>query len=172
MAYAEVAAGDIILASTINDIIQYQMNRALVRLTQSSVQSIADNTVTALTFTGTEDIDTYGFHDPSTNSSRITPNIAGTYLFFGSYFTDSATTGVSIDCSIRKTGGTVLPTGDRGVLASSFVMSQGAIATFEMNGTTDYAELMALQDSSGAVNTRVNARFASHFSCILLGYTL
>jgi hypothetical protein len=66
----------------------------------------------------------------------------------------------------------VLPTGDRGSLVSTFVMSQGAMAIFDMNGSTDYAELMALQDSSAAVNTRVNARFASHFSCILLGANL
>jgi len=170
VAYSTVATGDRILASTINDIIQYGLNRALVRLTQTAVQSIPDNTQTALTFTGTEDIDDYGFHDPTSNTSRITPNIAGTYLFFGSYYTDSATTGVSIDCSIRKTGGTVGPSGDRAALPSTFVMSQGAMATYDMNGTTDYAELMALQDSSGAVNSRVNARFASHFSCILLGY--
>ena len=172
MAYTEVAAGDIILASTINDIIQYGLNRALVRLTQTAVQSIADNTQVALTFTGTEDIDPYGFHDTVTNTSRLTPTIAGTYLFFGSYYTDSVTTGVSIDCSIRKNAATTTPTGNRAPLPSTFVMSQDATAIFEMNGSTDYVELMALQDSSGAVNSRVNQRFASHFSAILLGYTL
>jgi hypothetical protein len=172
MAYTSVATGDRILASTINDLIKYALNPALVRLAQTAVQSIPDNTQTGLTFTGAEDIDVYGFHDPTTNTSRITPNIPGTYLFFGSYFTDSATTGVSIDCSVRKNGATVLPTGDRAALPSTFVMSQGASAIFDMNGSTDYTELMALQDSAGATNTRVNARFASHFSCILLGYSL
>jgi len=172
MAYGTVASGGRILASTMNDVIKYGLNRALVRLTQTAVQSIADNTATALTFTGTEDIDPYGFHDPTTNTSRLTPTIPGTYLFFGSYYTDSAVTGANFDCSIRKTGGTVLPTGNRNVLPSALVVSQDAQAIFDMNGTTDYAELMALQDSSGAVNTRINARFASHFSCILLGYSL
>jgi hypothetical protein len=173
MAYTSVATGDRILASTINDLIKYALNPALVRLAQTAAQSIPDNTQTALTFTGAEDIDVYGFHDPTTNTSRITPNIPGTYLFFGSYFTDSATaTTISIDCSIRKNGATVLPTGSRGPLTASFVQSQDAIATFDMNGSTDYTELMALQDSNAAANSRVNARFASHFSCILLGYSL
>jgi hypothetical protein len=51
-------------------------------------------------------------------------------------------------------------------------MSQDAQAIFDMNGSTDYVELMALQDSSGAVNSRISARFTSHFSAILLGYNL
>jgi hypothetical protein len=172
MAYTSVATGDRILASTVNDLIKYALNPGLVRLAQSAAQSIPDNTQTALTFTGSEDIDVYGFHDPTTNTSRITPNIPGTYLFFGSYFTDNATTGLFFDCSVRKNAATVLPTGDRNVLTSTSIISVGAQAIFDMNGSTDYAELMALQDSSGAVNTRVNARFASHFSCILLGYSL
>ncbi len=172
MAYASVTSGSRILASTINDLIKYALNPGLVRVVQTSVQSIPDNTQTALTFTGAEDIDVYGFHDPVTNTSRITPNIPGTYLFFGAYFTDSATTGAEIDCSIRKTGGTVLPTGNRDDLPSTLVKSQYAQAIFDMNGSTDYAELMALQNSAGAANSRVNARFASYFSCILLGYSL
>lgn len=170
MAYAEVASGDIILSSTINDIIQYAMNPALVRLVQSAAQSIPDATLTALTFTGTEDIDVYGFHDPSTNSSRITPNIPGTYLFFGSYYTGAATTPVSIDCSVRKNGSSVA-TGNRDTL-QTIAESQSAEGIFDMNGTTDYVELVAFQDSSGAVNSNVSSRFTSHFSCILLGYTL
>ena len=172
MAYGTVAAGGRILASTMNDVIKYGLNRALVRLVQASAQSIPDNTQTALTFTGTEDIDPYGFHDPVTNTSRLTPTIPGTYLFFGSYYTDSATTGVSIDCSVRKNAGTTTASGNRAALASSFTMSQDAQAIFDMNGSTDYVELMALQDSSGAVNSRISARFTSHFSAILLGYNL
>lgn len=171
MAYTEVAAGDIILASTINDIIQYGLNRALVRLVQSSAQSIPDATLTALTFTGTEDIDTYGFHDPTTNSSRITPNIPGTYLFFGAYFTGAASSPANIDCSVRKNAATVTPTGSRDTLGA-IATSQWGQAIFDMNGSTDYAELIAFQDSAGAVNSNVSLRLTSHFSCILLGYTL
>lgn len=170
MAYTEVAAGDIILASTINDIIQYAMNPALVRLVQSSTQSIPDATLTALTFTGTEDIDVYGFHDPSTNTSRITPNIAGTYVFFGAYFTGAATTPVSIDCSVRKNGSSVA-TGSRDTLGS-IAKSEWAQGIYDMNGSTDYVELVAFQDSSGAVNSNVSSRFTSHFSCFALGYSL
>jgi hypothetical protein len=172
MAYTSVATGDRILASTINDLIKYALNPALVSLVQTAVQSIPDNTLTALTFTGAENIDVYGFHDPTTNTARITPNIPGTYLFFGSYYTDGIASGGVLDCSVRKNAGTVLPTGNRDFLNVSTVQSQPASVVLDMNGSTDYVELMALQDSSGAVNTRVNARFASQFSCILLGYSL
>lgn len=172
MAYTSVTSGSRILASTINDLIKYALNPGIVRLAQASAQSIPDATATALTFAGTDDIDVYGFHDPTTNNTRITPNIPGTYFFFGAYYTDSATTGADIDCSIRKNGGTVLPTGSRAALPSTLVVSQDAQAVFDMNGSTDYVELMAFQNSSGAVNSRVNARFTSHFSCYVLGYSL
>jgi len=171
MAYTSVATGDRILASTVNDIIKYGLNRALVRLVQTAAQSIPDATLTALTFTGAEDIDVYGFHDPTTNSSRITPNIPGTYLFFGSYFTAVPTTPVNIDCSIRKNAATVTATGNRDVLGA-LASSQYAQGIFDMNGSTDYAELIGFQDSSGAVNTNVSLRFSSHFSCVALGYSL
>jgi len=170
MAYTSVATGDRILASTINDLIKYALNPALVRLVQTAAQSIPDNTITALTFTGAEDIDVYGFHDPTTNTSRITPNIPGTYLFFGSYYSGAAT-GTSIDCSIRKNAATTTPTGNRDTFGT-IAQSQYAQAIFDMNGSTDYTELMGLQDSTGATNSNVSARFTSHFSCILLGYSL
>ena len=171
MAYSTVATGDRILASTINDIIQYGLNRPTVRLVQSAAQSMPDNTQTALTFTGTEDIDTHGFHDPTTNSSRITPNVAGLYVFWGAYYTGAATTPVSIDCCLRKNAATATATGSRDTLGT-IATSSWAEAVFEMNGTTDYVELVGLQDSSGAVNSNVSLRFTSHFSCYLLRYAL
>ena len=169
MAYASVTSGSRILASTINDLISYALNPGIVRLVQGSVQSIPDNTLTALTFAGTDDIDVYGFHDPTTNNTRITPNIPGTYLFFGAYWTATPGTPVDFDCSVRKNG-TSVATGTRGLPTLQF--SQYAQGVFDMNGSTDYVELMALQNSAGAANTNVSQRFTSHFSCVALGYSL
>jgi hypothetical protein len=76
-----VAAGDPVESTNITTVEDYTIRKPLVRLIQSVVQSIPHDTDTAFTFTaGSEDIDTHGFHDETTNPSRITPSVAGYYL--------------------------------------------------------------------------------------------
>lgn len=161
-----MAAGDEIVWADISAISDLTVTRPIVRLVQTVAQSIPDNTITAITFT-TEDIDTHGIHDTGSNTARITPNVAGYYEFRGTYFTGIPTTLVAIDCSIRKNGTTSFAPGERGN-AGGIAQSQSTKAIVSMNGTTDYCELMALQDSSGAVNTNVSSRFSSVFECIFI----
>jgi hypothetical protein len=156
-----MAAGDKAYWSDVANAI----NPPLVRLVQQAGQSIPDATQTALTFgAGSEDIDTHGFHDTVTNNTRITPNVAGYYEFRGVYYTGAPTTPVSIDASFRKNGSTSIPSGER---VNSGAIATGVMATCTqpMNGSTDYMEFMAFQDSSGAVNTNVSARFTSYVEC-------
>lgn len=166
MAYSNVAAGDVILASTINDLIAQGLNKPTVRLVQAVAQSIADNTLTAITYT-TEDIDTHSFHSTTSNTSRITPTVPGLYAFRAMYFSGAPTTLVSLDGSLRKNGSTQIAGAGRGN-AGALGQSQPAFAVVECNGTTDYVEHMALQDSAGATNTSISLRFTSMFECWLL----
>lgn len=159
-----MAAGDEITWADLSAISDLTVSRPLVRLVQTVAQSIPDNTATAITFT-TEDIDTHNFHDTGSNTARITPTVAGYYTFRGTYFSGVPTTLVSIDASIRKNGATSFAPGPRGN-AGAIAQSQSTIAYIAMDGITDYCELMALQDSSGAVNTNVSSRFSSVFECI------
>lgn len=163
-------AGDPVYASDVETIEDYTTERPLVRLVQQANQSIPDATLTALTFgAGSEEIETTaGFHDTVTNNSRITPTVAGYYRFSGVYHTGIPTTLVSIDASFRKNGVTSIPSGTRGFSGSALAQAAMASCIQSMNGTTDYMELMAFQDSAGAANTNVSSRFTSFFECEFL----
>ncbi|MET8150256.1 hypothetical protein ACIBSW_13195 [Actinoplanes sp. NPDC049668] len=130
------------------------------RMVQAVAQSIPDNTVTALTWT-TEDIDTDGFHDTAVNNTRITPNLEGYYEFHFTYYSAAQTTPASMDVSLRKNGSGSIASGTR-TAGATVATGVSGNTIVEMNGTTDYVEVMALQDSSGAVNTNASSRFSSH----------
>jgi hypothetical protein len=150
-----VAAGAKIIAADIP-----LENYPVGRMVQAVAQSIPDATITALTFT-TEDFDTHGQHDPVTNNSRITPNVAGYYEFHGVYYTAAPTTPANMDAFFRKNGTGSQASGDRGN-DGALAQSRAAHITQPMNGTTDYMELCAFQDSAGATNSNVSARFTSY----------
>lgn len=161
-----VASGDEINASDITSLEDLTIRAPMCRLVQSGVQSIANNVGTALTFT-TEDFDPYNFHDSVTNTTRILPTVAGWYRFHGTYFSSTFTSPTLFAVYLRKNGATI-PPGMR-ALYSAAVVSPGVNCTalIEMNGTSDYVELIALQASSGATNTAVSAYIASTFECKL-----
>lgn len=164
MSYTTVAAGDAILASTINDLIGYGPNRPTGRLIASGTQSIPDAVQTAITFT-TEDLDSSNFHSTSSNTSRVTPAKAGWYRVRGTYFTGAAATYVTVDVSIAKNGVSVAPAERRTFSTTATQVSNATSAQCEamvsVNGTTDYFELMAFQDSDAAKNTNQSSRFSS-----------
>lgn len=138
---------------------ELMLNPPAGRCEQAAAQSMPDNTLTALTFT-TEVYDTDNFHSTAVNTQRVTPTVAGYYLFRGLYYSVTMTTPVAIEASFRKNGATQLASGIRHT-GGSITNSALAECMVEMNGTTDYVELMGLQDSSGAVNTAVSLRFTS-----------
>jgi len=158
-----VATGDEINAEDITDIEDLTFRAPGVRLVQSVAQSIPDNTATAITFT-TEDLDPNSFHDPVTNNTRITPTVAGWYRFNGTYFSATITTPVLFATYLRKNNASTIPPGYRGISTNSSP-SVACEALIEMNGSTDYVELVALQDSAGATNTAVSAYIACVFEC-------
>jgi len=150
-----VAAGAKIIAADI-PIEEYPLGRCV----QAVAQSIPDAVVTPLTFT-TEEYDTHGQHDPVTNNSRHTPNVPGYYEYHGAYYSAAPTTLANMDAFFRKNGAGSQPSGDRGN-DGAIAQSKSAHITQPMNGTTDYMELCAFQDSAGATNTNVSARFTSY----------
>lgn len=136
-------------------------NKPIGRLIQQAVQSLPDATYTAITFgTGSTVYDTNNFHSESSNTSRITPTIAGYYRFSGWVFVGPQTTPVSIVAEFRQNGTTALA-GDSRDAGSTLAVGRYATATVLLNGTTDYIELVGNQDSSGAVNTNVSSQFSS-----------
>ena len=121
-----------------------------VSLTKSAVQSCANNTGVKITW-DTENFDTDNFHDPSTNTSRITipAGKAGKYSISATgSFSPNATgqryfalyvNNVLIIILSRNAGNSVADLGQSGTAILNLAVS-------------DYVELEAFQNSGGALN--------------------
>lgn len=154
-----LGAGQIVLDTDLAAIVAGTTDKPIGRLVASGTQALADNTRTSITFTA-EEIDTDGFHSTSVNTSRITPTKAGYYRFYGTVFFEAQTTPSISDCNFRKNGTTSLaPAGRAQGYTQAFSLSTTCVQDF--NGTTDYIELQALQDSAGADNTNQSVQFSS-----------
>lgn len=159
-----VAAGDAVYAADLNQLLE----KPMVRLIQQSAQSIADATNVAITFgTSSEDYDTHNFHNPSSNTSRITPTVAGYYTFKGMAFMSASNTYTAIASTIAKNG-TSLPGFSRSdaTTAVNSSRSQYVEMTLTADGSSDYFELIVSQTSGGAKNTNVSSPLASVFECV------
>jgi len=134
-------------------------SKPIGRLVASGTQTLNDNVETAITFSA-EEIDTHGFHSTVSNTSRVTPNVAGYYRFYGSVFFASLTTPVTAEGRLRKNGTDNIAPAHRG--PGYTVASSGpTTAIIAMNGTTDYVELIARQDSAGNSSTNQSIQFSS-----------
>lgn len=165
-----VAAGDEINAADLIALEDLTIRRPIVRLVQSAIQSIPNNTAQGVTFTS-EDLDPLGFHDAVTNTTRITPTVPGWYRFNCSYHSATLTTPTLFAVFLRKNGVTSIPPGKRALYTSTVVSpSVSCHGLVQMDGVTDFVEMMALQASSAAVNTAVSAYIACTFE-LSLEYT-
>jgi hypothetical protein len=133
----------------------------LGRIVASGTQALADNTATAVQFSAADEIDTHGQHSPSVNNTRVTPNVAGYYRFDGTAFFNEQATPNNIQTYFRKNGVTNLPPGGRMPGSSTTASSLSTTVIQDMNGSTDYVELMALQDSAGADTTHSSVQLTS-----------
>src|SRR5687767_12389336 len=117
-------------------------SRPYVHVYQSNggQQSIPNTTPTVITF-NSEVIDGSGFHSTVSNTSRITPNVAGRYYVTAGVCMDPSPSSGSYLAQIRKNGAVVLgsaPYQDKQFYSSGFtaLMAQ-CHATILCNGTTD-----------------------------------
>jgi hypothetical protein len=171
MTYTNVAAGDPILASTINDLIKYGPAKPACMLQQQAAQAIASNTDTVLTFgAGSEVYDDLNWHSTTVNTSRITPTVAGRYKVTArsAYAFNFAIAASSV--FVYKNGAIIdrIPNikhynktaGGAGTdpLNSNTATNGGEMVTYvDCNGTTDYLEMGVNQVSVAAVSQNTNA---------------
>jgi hypothetical protein len=129
---------------------------------KSASQSVNNTTFTAIQF-NQEDYDTDGFHDNSTNNTRITipSGKGGYYLITGVIGWDGNGTG-NRAAEIRKNGSAV---------NYAFFQATAGVAnspvypmSYTLNlSAADYLELFAYQSSGGALNVDTNSRFQVQF---------
>lgn len=165
----DYAVGQRLTATLLQQLADYTVNRPLVRLVATSAQALADNTATAIQFgVGSDIIDTHDFHNESSNNTRITPSIPGVYRFSGSVLFEGQTTAVVSNAFLRLNGATSLAPAGRGTPPGTLAFGLSTTLEQEMNGSTDYMELVGQQDSAGADNTNQSSQFSCVFECEFL----
>lgn len=147
------------LHAYLRDPIQFLMNKPAARLRQTSGQTPADNTWTAITFE-VEDWDTdpdgIGGHSTVTNTSRYTARYPGLYRLAGATVWTSNSTGSrgarwAVNGSTLNGSEISIPTVSGGVAA---VPARSMLVTLAEG---DYVELEGRQTSGGSLATYVGA---------------
>lgn len=125
---------------------------------QASAQSCTNGTWVSVAI-DTETLDSDGGHSNVTNNSRYTPTVAGTYLVLGTAaFAGSATTQRA--ARIGFNGTTLIGAAVAGGSGASWWCAT-AVDLVVCNGSGDYIELQARQDSGGTITTYTGTDFNS-----------
>jgi hypothetical protein len=134
-------AGEIIRASDVNS--------PACRVTRTAVQSIPDNTVTAVAFTS-ERFDNDAMHNNVTNNTRITFTSAGIYVVgFHGMFAGAADYS-RVFCIIRLNGATELCRSSPAVAGVS-TTPQIDVSTMSNFAAGDYVEALVFHDNTANV---------------------
>lgn len=127
------------------------------RANRSATQSIADLTLTAVSFTAADSWDTDGFHSTVSNQSRLTvpSGLGGKYLIVASVSWANNTTGWR-DLRIRANGSTDLATARVGTgTPNPYPIS--TMSTVEQLAAGTYIEVTAWQNSGAALDVLAGA---------------
>lgn len=136
------------------------------RVKRSAVQSIANNTMTAVAW-DQEDYDTDAFHDNVTNNSRLTVPTAkgGKYLIEACVKIAANAAGTQHYADIYLNGTTVIASCN-GLMHASVAEAWIVTATYALVAT-DYVQIRVYQDSGGALDFQQTS--GVHASISLLG---
>jgi hypothetical protein len=123
-----------------------------VLCTKGATQTISNTTDTVLNFSGTDTYDTDGFHDTSTNNSRITipAGLGGYYLIYGLNTWDVNATGRRF-CELKKNGTKILTS--NGFAPNSTAAPSNMISIVLNLSAGDYMEYQVWQSSGGNLDT-------------------
>lgn len=133
------------------------------RVFNSSTQSIADDTVTALTF-NSERWDTDTIHDTVTNNTRLTATTAGKYLITGHVRMAANSTGFR-ELSIILNGTTNLARTSQNAVASPNITGLAVATHFELS-SNDFVELNIFQNSGGSLSTQLVSSESPEFAMV------
>lgn len=145
----------------------FLMNKPMFIGYNTALQSVNSAASTAIQWLS-EVADTYSGHSNSTNPSRYVGQAPGYYWVSGSVCFSGNTAG-SRKAWIAVNGTVVAYSNVQGPpsLSSSDAATLSVPATLVyLNGTTDYVEIYALQNSGSAINLNPNATNASGISII------
>lgn len=136
----------------------------MIKCGKSGTQSIPNNVVTAVTW------DTEWYKSPTgithstvTNSDRVIPTRPGWYELEGSVLFNNNATGER-RAYVGKNGTQYAPLARAAGLSNvQYILQTSTLISF--NGTTDYGQVFAFQDSGGALNIVGDGTEAAAFNC-------
>jgi hypothetical protein len=140
--------------NAIRDALNFLLNKPIAQLVQNTIQSIANSTVTPVTFDGSV-TDSYGGHSNVTNPDRYVAQVAGWYNISGPAAFATNGTGVRV-ARLRKSGTDVVYF-DAWAQAVTVAATPSAVCAegILFLNVGDYAQLGGYQTSGGALNTIV-----------------
>lgn len=145
----------------IRDNLEFLIDPPACSIFESTAQSVADNTSTALT-SNEENFDNDAMHSNVTNTSRITCNTAGRYQLIGTVVFAANATGIR-QVTFRLDGTTTLVPNVQVQAVSSGGSSTAITLVGNVTLTAgQYVECMARQTSGGALNCTL-AEFSATF---------
>lgn len=138
-----------------------------VRVYHTSAQALANGTATALAF-NSERFDTGSMHDTAANTTRLTAPSAGKYLIIGHvrFATSGDTTNRSL--WVRLNGTTAIGEVEAPAGGGTQPLKMNVTTLYQLNAG-DYVELVALQNTGGALNIDVIANSSPEFMMIRSG---
>jgi hypothetical protein len=139
---------------------EYPLGRFRARVYNTASISLANGAGTALTF-DTERFDVGGFHSTSVNTGRLTIPVAGTYLVGANVQYAANATGVR-QGYIRLNGTTVLVANLVPAVTGGVVTEQVLVTMYNF-AANDYVELVAFQNSGGALNLVAVGNYSPEF---------
>lgn len=145
----------------------YLANPPACRVYNNAAISLATTGVAqALTF-NTEREDTANLHSIVTNTSRITVPDAGRYIFDASVeFAGNAT---GIRQLFFRINGTLIFAADSRINAGAGIGTQINLSRGVVLAAADYVEVLARQDSGGALNINASSAYSPEFGCVWVG---
>ena len=161
------SAGEVVTDTTMNNnitaVLNFLMAPPILRVRQTSAQSLTTGTLTAITL-DTEDVDSSGMHSTVSNTSRATAVYPGWYwvnanVTFAANATGMRTSSWAVNGSTQNGSGTDFPVG-----SSATTNQLGGSSTLFFLNVGDYVEFRALQASGGALLTDVTSTGQSTMS--------
>ena len=163
-----VSGGAVVYASDINTIEGKTSDKPICRLSQQAAQTgNASGATLTLSFgSGSEVVDTDGFHDETTNNTRITPNKPGWYRVIVQPILAFNANLTSVNSAVIKNGSVVQRSGNHRPNTSAVNCAGMTLESWHTaNGTTDYFEGgVTAVTSSGTWDTNAVAASTSTFS--------
>jgi hypothetical protein len=150
--------------NALRDALNFLLNVPLAVLNQATTQSIANGTPGAITYDA-QQLDTYGGHSTTVNSSRYVAQATGWYFIKAGVVFASSVTG-NRTLQLYKNG-TAYTYSWVAVPAAGTFNDPGieSAALVQLN-TGDYVEAWAGQNSGGGLSTAVVTTIASNMQCM------